>query len=355
MTPELGIIEGFYGPPWSWHARARVAAFLAPYGYRFYLYAPKGDAYLRRQWQQLHPDHEREAMRTFANQCASHNVRFGVGLSPYELYKNFDDSARDALARKLAGFDDVGVRDLAILFDDMRGDMPDLAQRQVEIVAWIRERTRADRIIMCPTYYSNDPVLDRLFGARSDDYLQQLGEQLPQDVHAFWTGEEICARQLSTGDMRRAGELLRRKPFVWDNYPVNDTARMSRYLHLRAFTGRDAAIATYISAHGINPALQPTLSLIPALTLLESYRLGNDYRYGAAFDHAAAAVVGEELAAMLRQDLLWFQDVGLAGMNQERIAQLRERYHRLDHDAAREVVAFLDGQYAITDALIQAQ
>ena len=56
MTPQLGLIEGFFGRPWSWSERAETIACLAPHGYRFYLYAPKSDSWLRRQWQALHPD-----------------------------------------------------------------------------------------------------------------------------------------------------------------------------------------------------------------------------------------------------------------------------------------------------------
>ena len=50
--------------------------------------------------------------------------------------------------------------------------------------------------------------------------------------------------------------------------------RMSQHLHLRAFTGRPAAIGQHLAAHGINPASQPVLSRIPALTLAESYAHG---------------------------------------------------------------------------------
>jgi hyaluronoglucosaminidase len=32
---ELGIIEGYYGKPWTWAERADTIAFLAPHGYRF--------------------------------------------------------------------------------------------------------------------------------------------------------------------------------------------------------------------------------------------------------------------------------------------------------------------------------
>ncbi|MCA3754287.1 MAG: beta-N-acetylglucosaminidase domain-containing protein, partial [Phenylobacterium sp.] len=46
MTPELGLIEGYYGLPWEWAARERVMRRLSTAGYRFFMYAPKADAFL---------------------------------------------------------------------------------------------------------------------------------------------------------------------------------------------------------------------------------------------------------------------------------------------------------------------
>ncbi|MEO5580764.1 MAG: beta-N-acetylglucosaminidase domain-containing protein, partial [Gemmatimonadaceae bacterium] len=152
MTPELGIIEGFYGKPWTWEERAATVSFLAPHGYSFYLYAPKSDPYLRRRWAEPHPDHVTDELAKFAAHCRDLGLRFGIGLSPYELYAAFDDAARRALFRKLAFFDALEVEYLAILFDDMRGDSPDLAERQVEIVHWIRDKVGSTRLIVCPTY-----------------------------------------------------------------------------------------------------------------------------------------------------------------------------------------------------------
>src|SRR5690606_15384834 len=124
---------------------------------------------------------------------------------------------------------------LAVLFDDMRGDLPDLAPRQAEIIDWIAERTRAARLIVCPTYYSDDPVLDRVFGRRPENYVEQFGELVHRDIDIFWTGEEVLSREISVAHVKRVTAQLGRKPFLWDNYPVNDGQRMSQYLHLRAF------------------------------------------------------------------------------------------------------------------------
>lgn len=351
---ELGLIEGFYGTPWNWKTRAETVAFLKPHGYRFYLYAPKADAYLRRRWQEQHPEAEAEGLRAFAATCRAEGVRFGVGLSPYEIYRDFNADAKSALARKLAFFDDIGIEELGLLFDDMQGSQADLAEAQARIVDWAAARTRATRITVCPSYYTDDPILDRIFGARPPAYLETLGRLLDPAIHVFWTGEEVCSREYSPGHLARVSETLRRKPVLWDNYPVNDGPRMSQYLHIRAFTGRPAAMAGHLAAHGVNPALQPVLSRIPALTLAASYAEGEAYEYGRALARAAETVAGPELAAFIRDDLLFLQDVGLDRLGKAADG-LRARYATIDHPAAREIIRWLDGAYRITQAAMEAQ
>lgn len=355
MTPELGIIEGFFGRPYDWTERADMVRALAPAGYGFYIYAPKADGYLRRRWREPYPDNELEALAAFARTCRDAGVRFGVGLSPYELFLGFDGPSKAALAAKLDQLDSLGIADLGVFFDDMKGDLPELARRQVEIVDWIAERTRAGRLIVCPSYYTDDPVLDRVFGRRPANYLEDLGAGLDPAIHLMWTGEEVCAREMSPGHLARVAGQMRRKPFLWDNYPVNDGPRMSRHLHLRAFTGRPAAIGPHVAAHGINTASQAALSRIPALTLAESYAQGSDYQYLAAFRRAAGTVLGAELADAVERALLLLEDTGLDGLGDERRERLRARFAAFDHPAAREIRAWLDGAFAIGADELQTQ
>jgi hyaluronoglucosaminidase len=346
MTAPLGIIEGYYGMPWSWEARHLVVSFLASHDYRFYLYAPKADRHLRKKWREEHPLETSEHLAALAAHCKSSGVRFGVGLSPFEIYRSFDADAERDLSRKLAWLEAIGAEIIAILFDDMRGDLPGLAKTQARILHWVAERAKGRHLIVCPSYYTDDPALDRFFGTRPHNYLEELGQTLDPVINVFWTGEEVCASEIGVAHVKRVGEQLRRKPFLWDNYPVNDGPRMSPYLHLRAFTGRPAAIRPHIAAHAVNPALQPMLSLIPMLTLSQSYRSGDGYAYGQAFEDAAAIVLGHELAKLVHEDLHLFQDVGLEGLEKMRDG-LRERYADIAHPAAQEIVAFLDGRYRI--------
>lgn len=352
--PELGIIEGYYGRAWSAPERVATIEFLAGHGYSFYIYAPKVDPYLRKRWHEDHPPQASDDLVRLARASRDAGVRFGIGLSPYEIFLDFNDEARDALARKLRFFDELGIDDLALLFDDMRGDSPDLAARQIEVADWVASRTGADRIIVCPTYYSDDPVLDRVFGDRPDGYLEELGRGLDPAVEVFWTGPEVVSREISTGHVDRVANALGREPFLWDNYPVNDGQRMSQYLNLRGFTGRPAGLDDRVAGHAINPALQPTLTRIPALTLVDRYARGAEYDYGTAFHRAAREVLGPRLGDRLREDLLTLQDVGLDRLG-EKADDLRARYADEDHSGAREIIAWLDGQYRITDEIVATQ
>ena len=47
----------------------------------------------------------------------------------------------------------------------MRGDIPNLANLQIDYMHQVAELSTAKRIIFCPTYYSFDPVLEKVFGA----------------------------------------------------------------------------------------------------------------------------------------------------------------------------------------------
>jgi hyaluronoglucosaminidase len=354
MIPELGIIEGYFGRCWSWQARRAVVDCLAPAGYGYYHYAPKIDSFLRRNWQQDHAPDSWMELGIFAQHCRSLNMRFGIGLTPYGAHLNFDAQTKAQLKRKLAAFDTLGLDDLAILFDDMRGDLPDLAQRQAEIIAFCLDHSKAQRFFTCPSYYADDLVLDRFFGARPNNYLEDYGRLIDPAIQIYWTGEEVCSAAYSPGHLIDVAQRLGRKVCLWDNYPVNDGPYMCNHLHLRSFTGRNADIAPHITAHAINPASQPTLNCIAALTLVDAYEQQDDYAYGRAFLQAATKVVGAELAMMLQADILILQNVGLDRLG-ERAEKLRARYAACDHPAAREVVDWLDGGYAITGEMVLTQ
>jgi hyaluronoglucosaminidase len=354
FNPTLGVIEGFFGPLWSWAEREALVSTLAPAGYVRYVYAPKGDFALRRAWEEDYSDEWLSALATFANHCKKNGVEFGVGISPYGLQNGLTDARLKRLRDQLRTLQRIGVERFAILFDDMDASADALAATQLKIVDAAIAGVPDANLIVCPSYYSDDIVLDRVFGERPAGYLEMLGRSLDSRIEIFWTGAEVCSRQFGAAHLQRVADVLHRKPTLWDNYPVNDGPRMSNHLHLRGFTGRSALDAPHTAAHMINPALQPTLSAIPALTLADVYARGDEYDYAQSLQRALKQVAGDALGECLREDLIALQDTGLDRLGARRDA-LAQKYARFDHPAAIEVCAWLADAYAVSAEQVQTQ
>ena len=68
--PIRGLIEGFYGPPWSFDERAEVMARCAGWGMTHYVYAPKDDPLHRERWRSLcRPQWPLQPLRRPIKQC----------------------------------------------------------------------------------------------------------------------------------------------------------------------------------------------------------------------------------------------------------------------------------------------
>lgn len=351
---DLGIIEGFFGASWPWARRQTYAASLRRIGYGSYIYAPKDDKYLRREWMQDWPDEDFDQLKRLAQELHRQQVRFGIGLSPFEAYKDYSSAVRERLIEKVRVIEQELAPDIfCILFDDMRGDTPQLAATQLRMIDDIAASTSARRIIMCPTYYSTDPVLERVFGAMPEDYLETLGRSLDSRVDVFWTGPKVCSSEYPRGHLEAVAHKLARKPFLWDNYPVNDSRLMSAFLHLRAFTHRPSTLRELLAGHAVNPMKQPALSEIPLATLPMSYAQGARYDPTEAWRIAARRSCGDELASLIEADLPLFQDVGLDGLTAEQRAQLEARYRpHLAHPMAREIMDWMNGVYVFDPACL---
>ncbi len=363
MDTQLGVIEGFYGLSWNWRERLGWVSFLKEHGFSFYIYAPKADSYLRKKWREPFPKDLEENLSRLSAQCRSAGVEFGVGFSPCGIYlSEFDDGARGLLQNRIDVFNRIGVDKLGILMDDMKGGLPGLARRQIEVVDRITQRSSAKRFIFCPTYYSFDPVLEKLFGKMPEGYFEQLGRGLDPEVGVFWTGEQVCSISYSEKHLSAVSGLLGRKLVLWDNYPVNDGPRMCKFLHLRPVTGRPPEIGRWLSAHAVNPMNQSALSKIVILTLKASYTQGAGYRPQTAFLSAAESVADSDFARQLEKDIPAFMDMGLDGMAQEEKERLKTVYlpylaskHNYTVQAAQEIIDWLDGRYNVTKDIFLSQ
>lgn len=371
ITPYLGVIEGFFGRSWPFIERQNYAKFLKENGYQFYIYAPKGDPYLRKSWQEDWPSETADQLKELVKQYQRCGLDFGVGLSPFEIYKNYDAEAQQNLKNKVSRLNQLGVDILCLLFDDMRGDQPDLAQTQISVTRDVLAQTTAKKVIMCPTYYSFAPKLETVFGKMPENYFQDLGNGLPSEVDIFWTGPEICSQEYPESHLEEVIKLLGRKPFIWDNYPVNDGADISRFLFLKAFENRPHTLAQLTSGHATNPMNQPWLSRIPLYSLPYSYSQGKNYNPQTVFLNALQQLCGnvtsnvsskdisnennnakKNLAQQITNDIESFQTLGLDKLDQSKRQQLVQQYQQFDSPYAEEIIDWLNEKYAFDPACL---
>ncbi len=360
LHANLGIIEGFFGRSWSFSERHDYAEFLQQNGYRFYIYAPKGDAFLRKSWRQQWPPETLAQLQQLVRHYQSLGLGFGMGLSPFEIYQNYDKEARKALLDKISCLNRLGIDILCLLFDDMRGDYPDLAKTQIQITRDVLAHTSARQVIMCPTYYSFSPKLEKLFGTMPEDYWPDLAEGLPAETDIFWTGPEICSHEYPQYHLEEVTRLLGRKPFLWDNYLANDGADISRYLFLKAFEYRADTLAALTSGHAVNPMNQPWLSRIPLYSLPRSYALGKNYHPEEILQQALQQLCSKyesgqgerNLAQVIAADIANFQTLGLDKLDQAERKRLIQTYRRFDSPYSREIIRWLNDGYRFDPACL---
>ena len=340
-----GVVEGYYGQAWDHATRLQIVSMIGGLGLSAFLYGPKSDHYLRRSWQSDWPEREWRRLRELAAHASESGVLFGVGLSPYALYDNYGNREREALRNKVERLNALGAPLLALLFDDMPGEIEDLASRQSEIVADLLCWTESERVLVCPTYYSDDPVLEKHFGKRPSGYWEQLGAQLARDVDLFWTGPQVCSDTITARDLEPVVQQLQRPLVLWDNYPVNDGAVRSKHLYLNPLAGRDPDIREHLSGHLCNPMNQAWLSLpaLCGLATLYGHKPKEDW---------LAQVLGEHTLALIRRDAHRFLERGLDGLDARDREQLVSEYTAAGTPAAAEVVGWLSGKYTFDPACL---
>ncbi len=256
------MIEGFFGHPWDWPARLSTAEFLHDFGYQFYIYAPKADPFLRRRWREPLPTETMKPLSELHTRCHQVGVSLGIGLTPFEIYLNFDAKARMSLRSKVLQINEVGVEVLCILFDDMRGDVEGLPDLQARVIADVCGWSNAQSFIVCPTYYSYDPRPARQFGSPGKSYLRDFTRLIDPSIDIFWTGEKVISEGYSAKHLVDVANEIGRKPFIWDNHVSNDSKSRTNHLFLDPSTSSWALPVDFVAGLAINPMNQRYLSRI---------------------------------------------------------------------------------------------
>ncbi|MEK4850223.1 beta-N-acetylglucosaminidase domain-containing protein [Paenibacillus sp. FSL H7-0756] len=301
--PVRGIIEGFYGTPWSWADRIDAVRYLAAHRMNTFMHAPKDDPYHRELWREPYPEAMFEQIRELKQECDTQLVDFYYCISPGNdlQFRSEDDFA--SLEAKLGAMIAIGVRHFALLMDDidyaLSGENLHYLERSGLAHAYVANRVydylsrqlQKVSLVMCPSEY---------WSCRDSEYKRDIREQLHTDIKVFWTGSAVFARQVGSRQARDNYTYYGHQLWLWDNIPVNDADYdrlfldpvRGRYSQLGQ-TGHQAVVA--------NPMVQWECSKITLNTMADY--MWNSERYMPELSWELSV---REFAGELADDMMFF-------------------------------------------------
>jgi hyaluronoglucosaminidase len=267
-----GIIEGYYGPPWSHADRLAWLERLGRWGMNLYVHAPKSDRLQRDEWRTPYPEERLHEFAELVEAGARAGVEVGFSVSPGLSieYASADDVR--LLAAKLRRFAELGSRFVSLGLDDVpshlaheadRRAFPTLAAAHVALAHALRDALGPGvRLWLVPTDY---------VGVEPTDYLAELGEDLDPEIEVGWTGRTVVSPTIGSAEAAARAKTLRRRLLVWDNVPVSD-GPMRPMLHLGPYVGRAADLAEHASGVVLNPMEHARASAVAVRTAADYLR-----------------------------------------------------------------------------------
>jgi len=265
-----GVIEGFYGTPWTHEQRLRGLAHFSDFGFNRYLLAPKDDPWHRYDWRSALSEDFLNRVSELIAEGRKSGVTVAVAISPGLTVEYSDGHDVSAIMVRFKQLHNIGVREFGLFLDDIP------ARLQSE-----KDSTKFNSIMQAHSYYCNAvwaelKKLDsentlaicplQYHGKATEEYITEFGNSLDPDLALIWTGREICSEYLDVSDAKVFKANTSHIPLYWDNYPVNDVA-MLHELHVGPIEGREKGLENYSLGYFTNPMDRFELSLISLSTI----------------------------------------------------------------------------------------
>lgn len=221
--PNRGVVEGFYGTPWSHDVRLSLIDFYGKFKMNTYLYGPKDDPYHScPNWRLPYPEKEAQHIKELVDACNRNYVDFVWAIHPGQDIK-WNEEDYQNLINKFNWMYDLGVRHFAIFFDDISGEgtnplkQTELLNRLTE--EFVKVKGDVSPLTVCPTDYSGLWANPTEKGS-----LAIYGKNLNPDIKVFWTGDVVCS-DMTPETLEFINSRIKRPAYYWWNYPVTDYIR----------------------------------------------------------------------------------------------------------------------------------
>lgn len=296
--PIRGVIEGFYGKPWTQEERLDQLAFYGKHHLNTYIYAPKDDPYHREKWREAYPLAAMRNMKQLIKTAEQNRVDFVFAMSPgidVRLEGSGKEQDVEALLHKFDSLYAMGVRSFAVFFDDIKNkDGAGQAWFLNEVNRrFIRVKPGVKPLFTVPTeYFTADMIEDGKLKA----YTKSFSENLDRDIIVMYTGPGVVCDGILPEDIEKVNAIYGRKMAVWWNYPVNDY--LLPKLALGPITGLSAQTGQKMSAFIMNPMQFAELSKITLATGADYAKNPAGYDEEKSWEAAIKEQYGENAAAL---------------------------------------------------------
>lgn len=244
-----GVVEGFYGQPWSHDDRIRQLQFYGENKLNTYIYGPKDDPYHSSpNWRKPYPEKEARQISELVTLSKANKVDFVWAIHPGKDIQ-WNEQDRQALLDKFEKMYELGIRSFAVFFDDISGEGTNPV-RQAELLNAIQEQFIAQKkdvtpLIMCPTEYNKS-----WSNPKEGTYLDILGEKLHPSIMIMWTGDRVIS-DITCNGLEWINKRIKRPTYVWWNFPVSDYVR--DHLLMGPAYGLDLQAGNLMSGFVSNP------------------------------------------------------------------------------------------------------
>lgn len=288
-----GVVEGFYGTPWSHEARLRQLEFYGQNKMNTYIYGPKDDPFHScPNWRIPYPEKEAAQITELVKVAHANAVDFVWAIHPGQDIK-WNESDRNLLLDKFEKMYQLGVRSFAVFFDDISGEGTDPV-RQAELLNYIDDhfvQVKKDiaQLIMCPTEYNkswSDPA---------KGYLTTLGTKLHASIQIMWTGDRVISSITESG-LKWVNEKIKRPAYVWWNFPVSDYVR--DHLLMGPVYGNDLNIGSEMSGFVTNPMENAEASKIAIFSVADYAWNPEKYNSEKAWRMAIRSILPKDAGAL---------------------------------------------------------
>jgi hyaluronoglucosaminidase len=265
--PLRGVVEGFYGTPWSQSDRLSMLKFMGEERMNIYIYAPKDDLYHRSKWREPYPLAEKVNLNALINTAQTAGVEFAFAISPgLDLHFTGEAGKEDLLLllNKFSAMYKLGVRRFAIFFDDVPNKDGLEQARFINSVNYFFVHTHPDvkPLLVVPTEYNLEGSM--YAGAQAQPYSLDFAKHLDKDILVLFTGKGVVCESVTAADMLQAQKIYGPRVGLWWNYPVNDYQKGK--LALGPVQGLEPAATKYMQALVYNPMEKADLSKIALAT-----------------------------------------------------------------------------------------